>query len=358
LRCCQARHTFSLGRLREAETLCRQGIAALDSLPPVANRKLDAYLHLILSRTLIHLRRSTEARTAAENALSTFSRFEDDYGSAWTTLTLGIAIHESGENREASIYIQQAVSLGEQIGSQRVVAYGWGMMASIFNILGDYEQALEYSQRSLEIRRRFGDWRGIAYCLQVQGALAGETGKPKLAIDLLRQSVAIAEDIGEQILQRMSMWILGFCHHQDGDLDESLRVYRRGLALAEQDREYFAGKAWFQAGLALPLDALGMQEEARANLNSALRTFFKIDAPYETLDALRISVQILAGEGQMNKVAQLLAFIEQNSIGFRFHQQWAHDMSATLPLSRAEREAALYAGSSMSLNEALALALS
>ena len=358
LLCCQARQTFALGRLREAESFCRQGMSSLDDLPAAHRQHLDATLHLILSRVLVDMRRSDEARTAAETALAIFGKLEDGYGTAWTAYTLGIAIHEDGDNPKASVFFQQAISTSEEIGSQRIASYGLGMMASIYFLQGDYEQALDYSRRSLEIRQRFGDWRGIAYCLQEQGVIAGETGNLTQFETLLRQALTIAEDIGEQILQRGIMWCLGRGLYNAGKLDESLRVYRRGLALALQESEYVAGRAWFQAGLALPLHSLGAREEARSNINSALNTFMTVSAPYEAMDSLMVAGKILTDDGQIEKAAQLLGFVEYSPIEMRFLQQWAHDLSAKLPLSSAQRQSALNAGRAMSLHEALAFALS
>jgi hypothetical protein len=129
--------------------------------------------------------------------------------------------------------------------------------------------------------------------------------------------------------------------------------------LAEQDREYIAGRAWFRAGLALTLSALAVHEEARTNMKSALNTFAEIDAPYEALDALMICGQILVDEGkQLEKAAQLLAFVEHNSIENYLLQQWAHDLSKRLPILPTELEAAVNVGRSMGLNEALVLAIS
>lgn len=146
-----------LGQFLEAVESYRRAAADLQRVgnPEMAGTGLQIAARI--AREQMHAPREAAALWAeAASLLHEAGRVAD---AAWARLELGWSHREAGNLREAARAFTEVIKVAEREGLAKLVVYGYEQLGSLFEGLGEFEQALMHYQTALQ-RLRAGDWKG------------------------------------------------------------------------------------------------------------------------------------------------------------------------------------------------------
>lgn len=86
-------------------------------------------------------------------------------------LNVGNSYNSMGEYRNALKYLLEGLTLFEEVGVDRGVAYCYQGIASSFSELGQYEKSFDYTYKGLALKRKLNDLRGIGTGLKQLGTI-------------------------------------------------------------------------------------------------------------------------------------------------------------------------------------------
>ncbi|GAC1389895.1 MAG: hypothetical protein NVSMB31_06310 [Vulcanimicrobiaceae bacterium] len=150
---------------------------------------------------------------------------------------IGVALHSTGDLRDAEEYYTQALEIRRELGERRGISVGLENLADIArDYHHDYKRAEELYKEALEVARELGQETLTAVALGDMGELMWMRGEYDRAVSLVRESLAIFERfenqprIGEQ-LERIARFELsrGNLLQAIGPLTDALEIFRQLL---------------------------------------------------------------------------------------------------------------------------------
>lgn len=196
-----------LNHLRDAEQLAEK----LD------DPRRIGWISVFRSASLWQIGRSTEARSAAEDALTINEAPKDLSLAIGANFYLGCAFVTSGDCRRAETFFQKvADSLEGELSRQRcglpfvpsVVSRSWLVWALAER--GEFDQAMRHGEVALQIAKEVGHPFNLAHIYYDLGYFYGVKGELDQAVDALEQAHAL---IREWKLTYLSPFITGFLGH-------------------------------------------------------------------------------------------------------------------------------------------------
>jgi diguanylate cyclase (GGDEF)-like protein len=187
-----------------------------------------------------------------------------------TTVHNGIATvyNRMGDAEQARRYYQAALREQQASGLKREMVVSWHNLGRVHEQLRDWPAAEEAFNQTLALSREMHYARGEAFALRGLAAVANARGRPALALERLDQALALQGQL----------------------VDERLRgqiQLQRGIALGQQ----------------------GLPVQSRAALQEAVRIFERAESVRESAAAHEALAQLHAGQGQWREAfAQLAAF--------------------------------------------------
>ena len=229
--------------------------------------------------------------------------------------------------------------------------------------LGDTEASRLYAEKALALRRALGDAWGIAYGEMQIGIALGEEGDFASARLRLADSYRTFVELGDEHYASIAANNLGWVSGELGDKDRERTLYKENLArtraLGNRRQEGIS----LQGLASLERDA-GRVGPAVEMLKVAIAIFRDLGDRLELAMAVGRMANLLALSGDLGRAAQLLASSEALTEALGVKTPWwaAERNEKTLGVIRsgledASVEVALAHGRSMSLDDAVALAL-
>lgn len=225
--------------------------------------------------------------------------------------------------RAAGLY-EQGLALSRQLGDGDGIAACLNSLAIVARLQGEFPRAIALCEECLALRRQQGDVRGIANALTNLGNLANDVGDTARAVQLLEKSLAHWRNLG----------------------------HRQGIAMALNN-------------LANALASGPDQARVAALLRESLAILHEVGDRMNAADCLQNLGSVAVEQGQLERAARLLGAAEalRERLGVALGPL---DRAASEPTVAALRErlgaenaeAAWQRGRSLSLDEAVALALS
>ncbi|NOZ06496.1 MAG: tetratricopeptide repeat protein, partial [Chloroflexi bacterium] len=238
-----------------------------------------------------------EAEAACDQALQMLAQVQpsEDSRRVRTRIydNLGSICRFTGEHDRSIAYLQDSLTLKEDLGDQQGVAIVYNRIAAVHWSRGDYASAAEYMKRSLEIRERIGDRWGAATAYNNLGIVYYTQGRYEQAEACYQQALNTWQEVGAASGVAFCHVNLGELYFSDGKLDEASRHLEQGerwLSELGEQGSLFDTRKW----LAQVRLAQGCWEEAKQYAQMIVDTAKETGNPETEGIAQRILGQVLA----------------------------------------------------------------
>lgn len=282
---------------------------------------------------------------------------------ARATHAAGVLAREQGDAATAWPLVKTALTLYRASGDERGTADVLHALGFRDLINGNHAEGVLPFEQALAMRRTMGDLAGVAETLDGLASMYGLWNDDRTAISLLEEAVTLRRRLGDVLGLTVVQSPLDMTRALVGELEEVEALLNEALRLQES-----LGNP---AGMALSYYGLAVVERQRGDTKSARDLCRKaVAAWHATGNAFQIGIPlqemalISALEGGASVAAQLLGLVtaHEGRLGLarppRNRRAYAAAAdSARQRFSDAEFDAACRAGSQLSLDQAVELAL-
>ena len=223
----------ALGELPPALQLAR---AAEEQARAAGDPALHAEAVMLVGYVLTNQSQFAEAVPLLQRALALADALPDPVLRIRVRLVLAIAHYDIDQSKASLDYALAARSLAQENNLPALLADVLGNVAIGYQSTGDRASARAFYEESIALRSRTGGsgmLRGIGNASINLGLLLLEEGKTRQAIPVLQRAVEIHTQLGMKRNLANALKALAIAYREDGQLDESLRQFQRGLAVAE-----------------------------------------------------------------------------------------------------------------------------
>lgn len=282
-----------LAHLSDAEKLAKK----LDNPIPTG------WISVFRSASLWQIGRSTEARKAAETALTINEEPKDISLGIGGNFYLGCVFVTSGDCQSAEIYFQKAVdSVEGELSHERcglpfvpaVVSRSWLVWALAER--GEFDQAMQHGEVALKIAEEVGHPFNLAHIYYDLGYFYGVKGEFEHAVDALEKAYALIREWNLTYLSPFIMGFLGHVYAHSGRVKEGITLLQQAVSdYQSMGLGLFRSLVGVQLGEALFL--AGRAEEAMTATEGALALARERDERGFEAHALRLLGEITAHPG-------------------------------------------------------------
>jgi non-specific serine/threonine protein kinase len=279
-------------------------------------------------------------------------------------IAVGRLAFRQGDLALARSYSEEGLSISRDVGDRRGMALSLRLLGNMFRMHGDYATAQAHLEESLSIGRTLGDKATTVVSLLGLGSVAESQGDYAAAHSWYAQGLTRAREFGDKIQIARTLSRLGSLFLAEGDYATAQQLGEEGLALqrATGDKNVRAVLLQFMAAVAVQQgDPARAEMLARESLVLAkeLEDIPNLAACLMTLASVR------AARGHLERATRLCgaiqAFLEARGSQYRWpvnQREQEHTLATVrMQFSEADFNAAWEAGRRMTLDEAVALAL-
>ncbi|NOZ49103.1 MAG: AAA family ATPase [Chloroflexi bacterium] len=288
---------YFLGQPRSAlQALQQATLAAGQLVEPATHGRIAQFTGYVY----YHLAEYEQALVQHDQALRYHVAAGDQNRMAWDMTDMGIMCMQLLRLTEAEAYLQRALNLAREIGSQPAESYTLNNLGRLHTLRGEFSAAIRCHEVSLQLQRATGSKRGEASALIFAAQAYWKSGNSAEAGRLLDSAIGICRQIDY------------------------------GIGLGE----------------ALNLQALTRASDLAQALTlarSALDTARRISAPHNEIKALLVLTRLtlMAGDSRQALAWALEAFAPATELGLSLEQALAQMWAGLACLAMGEREQAL-----------------
>jgi len=261
---------FERGHFRAGLAVAKQAIETCRTL----NLDTDLLLALLLyGRTQMRRGVAIEATSALQEALTLGQRLGSSSSCAEALISLGMVASSQGRYTEAQSYLQQGLALVQEMGYRPWIARALTNLGTTYSRQHDYQQAKPYYEQALAIAREAGDQNFVMITISNLGGVYAGFGQYGLSLDYYQRSLTMARNVGDERWIAANLNGLANTCLATGDLSAAERVLREALAVGQQ-----------------------------------------IDSAPDTLGSIACLGHIFARRGQLESALKALTFVEQHPV--------------------------------------------
>jgi DNA-binding SARP family transcriptional activator/predicted ATPase len=146
-------------------------------------------------------------------------------------LTWGQALGAQGEGGAARPVLQQALTLGRELGDKRVEADSLRELGNAANRLTDYDLAIPLYMQALTLARELGDKRGESATLNNWGAVEWDLGELLAAKVHYSEALTLYRELGNLLGEAKALNNLSNVSADQGNLGDSLQYSQQALRI-------------------------------------------------------------------------------------------------------------------------------
>src|SRR6185312_10537647 len=184
---------------------------------------------------------------------------------ARVSVFLGAFATAQGDFSAARVYLEQSLSLYQQLADEWGIAAAYNALAITAWQRGDYSSAQENFELSLACWRGLSDRLATARCLHSLANVLRVRRKYLQAREALREATAIFDELGDRSGAAWAINQQGDIAREQGALDEARNYYERGLSAFRN-----AGDRW---GIGRSLADLGHVHCEQGNYEAAQNAY-------------------------------------------------------------------------------------
>lgn len=189
-----------------------------------------------------------------------------------------LALRQSDHN-VAEKQLVESISLSEELGNQKGVAYPLNYLGSVAWVQGKYEEAMRCYKESLMIFREIEDKLGISMALHGVGLITFGQGNFEEARMKYEESLAIKREIGDSANVALTLNNLGNVAYHLKDFEAAITHHQESLAIRRENGD--------QGGMARSLNNMGIVLLRQDKIEEARRLFEESLAIREALQDKR-----------------------------------------------------------------------
>lgn len=233
--------TEALMRFFDARKRYQEGIEvfaeAIAGLSPDQPEHRAALGTLLVHQAKMFLRQGhyDTAEALTLQALALLRPLEEFEPVIWGLGTLGETAAFGGNHPRALAHKEEALSLAQSIGSERLTAVCWGWLAITEDNLGHYERSKAHYRQAIRLFRKLGNRIGALYNLNNLSALSLDQGHPEESRTLALEALEQARLTGTRSLEGEILMRLGSACQQLGRYSEAARYSLSALELAKDE---------------------------------------------------------------------------------------------------------------------------
>lgn len=227
LRLCMA--LFRFWDMREHLT---EGRARLETVLALASEKYPrecAKISIFLGALATTQGDFSAARQFLQQSLSLYEQLNDRYGAAASLNALGISARDCGDYEAARSYLERSLEAWRTLPNQLDTARCLHNLANIAKGGGDYLRAQNALRESTEIFEQMGDASGAAWSISQQGDIAREQNELDAARNYYQRALRAFRDVGDRWGAARSLADLGAVYCEQAAYEDARNSYREAL---------------------------------------------------------------------------------------------------------------------------------
>ena len=220
----------------------------------------------------------------------------------------GMLTWRQGDYQGATILLQQALALYQELGDTAGTAFALHHAAHVDEAQGNYTQAVTRFEVSLALFRGSTEQWGLALTLNCLAEALQQQGEHERAMALLREGMAQAQQVGDQHTRADVLRLMGQEHLRQGDHTRAGALLEEGLthSLALKDRQGTALSLHILAAV-----ALGAADHERASELSreCLRLHDELGQKLGIAECLGMLAAVAVQQGRHAHAVRLLGVV-------------------------------------------------
>jgi predicted ATPase/DNA-binding winged helix-turn-helix (wHTH) protein len=169
------------------------------------------------------------AASFIEQSLSLYEELGDRFGIAASLNALGISARDSGDWQAAQGHFQRSLACWRTLPDRLATARCLHNLANVAKACGDYERADVALREATAIFQEVGDRSGSAWSINQQGDIAREQGALDSARDFYEHALQAFREAGDRWGSARSLADLGYVYGEQGEFEAARAAYRESL---------------------------------------------------------------------------------------------------------------------------------
>jgi predicted ATPase/DNA-binding winged helix-turn-helix (wHTH) protein len=240
-----------------------------------------------------------------EQSLSVYEELGDQWGIAASLNALAITERDRGDYSSAESNLERSLACWRLLPDRSATARCLHNLANVVKVRGDYTRARWALREATEIFEELGDRSGAAWSINQQGDIAREQGDLTAARELYQQALSAFRETGDQWGSARSLTDLGYIDCQQGKHSTAHAAYREAMSL-------FAGLG-HRRGIARALEGYACLALARGHAARALKLAAAAAHLRKLISAPRPQAEQLKLDQTLRPAWELLTGPEANS---------------------------------------------
>jgi predicted ATPase/DNA-binding winged helix-turn-helix (wHTH) protein len=232
------------------------------------------------------------AKSYLQQGLSLYEDLGDDSGIAASLNALAISARDRGEYAEAQSEFERSLACWRMLADRLAIARCLHNLSTVVKVRGDYPRARWALREAAEIFEELGDRSGAAWSINQQGDIARASGEMAAARRLYKRALAAFREANDPWGSARSLTDLGNIDCEQGDHPAAQAAFREAL-------EIFAGLG-HRRGMARALEGLaclalagGGAARALTLAAAAATTRQQIRAPLSQMEQSKLDCTLL-----------------------------------------------------------------
>jgi predicted ATPase/DNA-binding winged helix-turn-helix (wHTH) protein len=171
------------------------------------------------------------AKHFLQQALSLYEELADDSGIAASLNALGVTERDQGDYSAAQSNFERSLACWRLLSNRLEIARCLHNLANVVKVRGDYPRAQWALREARDIFAELGDRNGTAWSINQQGDIARAQGDLLAARELYQLALLTFREVGDQWGSARSLTDLGGIHCQRGDHLAAHAAYREALGI-------------------------------------------------------------------------------------------------------------------------------
>jgi CHAT domain-containing protein/uncharacterized protein HemY len=159
---------------------------------------------------------------------------EEQIEIAFALDSIGMILHEKGDNREAKEHLQRSLKMFQEAGDPMWTAFPLNNLAALYRTEGEDEQALKYFSDALALIRKYNINVLLHYALNSLGECYLSFSEFEKALDYLQQSLVLRQKSNDKAATARTLRIISHAYQQQGEYTQALIYAQQSLKLEEE----------------------------------------------------------------------------------------------------------------------------
>ena len=166
-----------------------------------------------------------------EQSLSLYEELGDESGIAASLNALAVAARYRGDYAAAQSNFERSLDCWRRLPDRLALARCLHNLANVVKVRGDYPRARWALREATDIFEELGDRSGAAWSISQQGDIARAQGDMPGARELYQRALSVFRDVGDPWGSARSLTDLAYIDHEQGDHLAAHTAYREALEI-------------------------------------------------------------------------------------------------------------------------------